>query len=251
MKYILLVAVHGAGGGGWEYYKWKEYIMKYNNDNNTNITFEAIDLLPVNNEYEITTFNDYVNQIIESYNSYNNNNTNNNEYNEVYLIGASMGGCLIAKAAEKIKPTGCIYVCTTIPIFKGLTPIYHNIQHIYPSRIKWKDSPLQDTIDAIPDADINTQIIACQKFKDESGNVLNEIFKGVECEKVTEYNCILVPMNDNTISPSLQIQFGKSINAGIIIIIINISSSSSSISSISSSSSIIIIIIKYYNYHNY
>src|SRR5688572_9695876 len=97
------VMIHGAGGGGWEYRFWKPVFET------AGYRVVAPDLVPERGGYEKTTFDDYVRQVVKAGGT-----------RPDILIGASMGGVLVLKAAERLQPRAIVLVCSTAPKIDGV-----------------------------------------------------------------------------------------------------------------------------------
>src|SRR5215510_5564579 len=85
----VVVAVHGAGGGGWEWGIWARALARRG--------FEVIapDLMPGAHGIEKTSFMDYRSQVMDWCAG---------ARASVVLIGASLGGLLALSAAQRVKP---------------------------------------------------------------------------------------------------------------------------------------------------
>lgn len=216
-----IVCVHGAGGGAWEFDMfWKSIFTSQN------WPFLAINLIPID-PIEETSLEDYTNQIIQQTNSFINSLEKN--YNDVQLVlcGASMGGVLILRIGQILQTKAIICICSTIP--KNCmtinqygheidVPIYSSSKE-YPPRIHWTGLPLQDTIDSLPDATLEVCQIAASQWRDESGQVMNTIVKGLECPidyyASNCYNAVVIPLQDLNITPSSQLRLGQALKATI------------------------------------
>lgn len=203
---LIAICIHGAGGGAWEYDLWKDSMTE------SSIRLIAVHLIPKDgDDYETTHFEDYVQQIIEMSMQF------DRKKSKLFLVGASMGGTLIAKAAETIKPSGMIFVCTTIPkLIPGALHPVGGDNESYPPRVCWARKPGQETVDAIPDATLDIAAWAAANWRDESGCVLNSIAAGVDCDidlLKTIKICVVVPMEDDSISPDKQLQFAHEVSA--------------------------------------
>lgn len=181
------VMVHGAGGGGWEYKFWKPVFEK------AGYRVVAPDLKPVDGGYEKTTFADYVAQIEKAAGK-----------NPAVLIGASMGGVLVLKAAESLHPKAMILVCSTSPAMAN-----PEIGEKYPPVIRWKGGPYKDTVASMPDSDEATRRYAHPRWRDESGAVLNAISAGVRTAKPGCPVLCVIPEADDTIAPARQQELAK------------------------------------------
>lgn len=179
------VMIHGAGGGGWEYHYWRPVFEK------AGFRVVAPDMMPSSHGLAETTFDDYVEQVVKAAGK-----------SPDVLIGASMGGSLVLKAAETCKPKTLILVCTSIPAFPGRSS--STKEPSYPAVVKWANGPFQDTVDSMPDSDAATHRFAHPKWRDESGKVLESISKGVSVKKPAVPTLLIIPESDDTVPPSEQ-----------------------------------------------
>jgi len=179
------VMIHGAGGGGWEYHYWRPVFEK------AGYRVVAPDLMPAAGGLAKTTFSDYVDQVVRA----------SGKSPEV-LIGASMGGSLVLKAAERCQPRTLILVCSSIPAHPGRTVPPRDA--VFPEVVKWANGPFKDTVDSMPDSDDETHRFAHPKWRDESGLVLSEITAGVRVEKPSVPVLVIIPENDDTVRPQDQ-----------------------------------------------
>ncbi len=176
--------IHGAGGGGWEYKFWKSEFEA------RGYRVIAPDLLPVAGDYAKTKFEDYVDQIVKA----------GGKTPDV-LIGASMGGVLVMKAAEKLRPKALVVVCSTLP--KGVLDTAV-AKEPSPPVLRWKGGPYKDTVDSMPDSDEATRKFAWPRWRDESGSVMNTIRAGVTITKPKCPVLVVIPESDDTIPPDHQ-----------------------------------------------
>jgi len=175
---ITVVMVHGAGGGGWEYDKWKP-------------VFEAKgykvvnrDLLPVNHDYAKTKLSDYVKQVVSWC----------PKEGSVILIGASMGGRIALEASQMVHPIAMVLVNSVPP--QGLG------SKAFPPIVKWANGPLKDTIDSMPDSDHATILWAWKRWRNESGQVMHELSQG---QAVIQPNCpviVVIGEKDDEVPPA-------------------------------------------------
>jgi pimeloyl-ACP methyl ester carboxylesterase len=181
----LALFVHGAGGGGWEYKIWKTEFEK------AGYKVVAPDLEPTGGKYENTTFDDYISQIVSAAHG----------QTPTVLAGASMGGVLVIKAAEQLHPKTLILACATQP--KGIVPPKADLKP-NPPLIQWANGPYKDTVDSMPDSDEATRKFAWPRWRNESGQVLNAVQSGVECQAPTCPVLSIIPEADDTIPPADQ-----------------------------------------------
>ena len=176
------VMVHGAGGGGWEYKFWKPVFEA------AGYRVVAPDLIPVKGGYAKTTFDDYVKQIVVA-----------SGPKPAVIIGASMGGILVLKAAEELHPGAIVLLCSTSPAIGTAES-----KEKYPPVIRWKGGSYQDTVDSMPDSDEATRKYAHPRWRDESGAVLNAISAGIKAAKPKCPVLSVIPEADDSIEPAKQ-----------------------------------------------
>lgn len=192
-----VVAVHGAGGGAWEWQLWQQSPLS------SQVDFEAVQLEP-RGSLECTTLDDYVQQVVEFCQRL-------KASGPLYLVGASMGGIVVALSAAILEVVaGVVFVCSTLPI-----PWCPPKRTEYPAVVCWAGGNVQETVEAIPDASHETCRFAAERWRDESGAVLNAISSGIEWKKssITTRYCVVVPLADDTITPNDQIAFGAHLSA--------------------------------------
>jgi pimeloyl-ACP methyl ester carboxylesterase len=176
-----VVMIHGAGGGGWEYDKWKPTFQR------AGWVVIAKDLLPTKGKYEQTQFQDYVNQVVASA----------PKTGKLIYIGASMGGILALKANEKRPADAVILINSVAP--KGVASM--KIGEPLPSVVRWANGPLKDTEDSMPDSDRKTILWAWKLWRNESGAVMNAIRAGIEARKPKCPTLVMIGENDTDVSP--------------------------------------------------
>ncbi len=186
---VTVVMIHGAGGGGWEYEKWRP-------------VFEARgwkvvnrDLVPVHGGYAHTKIGDYVDQVIGWC----------PKNSPVILIGASMGGRLALEAAPKVHPVAIVMV-------NSVPPEGHNPRK-FPSVVKWANGPLKDTIDSMPDSDQATIQWAWKRWRDESGSVMESLSKGGNVLSPTCPVLVVIGESDGDVPPKVSHQVAKRFRA--------------------------------------
>ncbi|MEP0765813.1 MAG: alpha/beta fold hydrolase [Fimbriimonadia bacterium] len=191
-----VVMIHGAGGGGWEYDLWKPVFEKAG----WNVT--APDLLPNEKGLAETTLDDYVAQVIELC----------RKHERVVLVGASMGGMIALKAAEKILPAAVVLVNSSAP--KGI-PGREKPARGVPDIIRWAGGPIEDTRAAMPDSDEATIQKAWKLWRDESGKVIRELRDGVDVAKPTCPVLVVIGREDDTIPPEVSRRVAEAMGADV------------------------------------
>lgn len=182
----VVVMVHGAGGGGWEYDFWKPVWQK------AGFTVIAKDLEPIGGDYGKTTFDDYEKQV-ESWGS-----EAVKAKKPLVLVGASMGGILALKAAEHLHPAAIVLVNSVPP--KGV--VEPKDAPPLPDIVRWKGGPVQDTRDSLPDGDEQTVQYCVPRWRDESGTVMNSIRAGISAEKPTCPVLVVIGKADTDVPPA-------------------------------------------------
>lgn len=191
-----IALVHGAGGGAFEWVKWIDELERVEG-------FEVVsfDLIPSPEGLENTTITDYVDQIISF------------GYSCDVLVGASMGGVLCLLAAKEINPKALVIVCSAIPanVPRSTSPAEH------PLIVQYQGGSWQETAVCLPDADEETIQFLWERWRNESGQVLNEITRGVQVDKPSCPVLSIVPGSDEFVEPSLQRSLASFLDAEVII----------------------------------
>lgn len=190
------VMVHGAGGGGWEYDFWAKEYRK------AGWKVVAKDLMPAKAGLAETQLEDYVVQV-QSWGA--------KAKRPLVLVGASMGGALVLKAAEKLKPDLIVLVDSVPPSGfwknEATAPI--------PPIVKWAGGPLKDTRDAMPDSDEKTIQWAWKKWRDESGAVMTALRQAVPVEPPKCPVLVIVGMKDTDIPPAVSLKVADAFAADV------------------------------------
>jgi pimeloyl-ACP methyl ester carboxylesterase len=171
------VMIHGAGGGGWEYDKWRPVFAR------AGYQVVAKDLVPVKGGYEATRLEDYVRQVVSWC----------PKGRPVVLIGASMGGMLAQLAAARVKAKAVVLVNSTSPEGSGKRDI--------PAVVRWANGPLKDTRDSMPDSDEKTILWAWKKWRDESGAVMTALAAGPKVPAFKAPVLVVIGQKDTDIPP--------------------------------------------------
>ena len=144
----LAIAVHGGGGGAWEWDVWKSEFESLG------FCFHPINLEPEGGGYEETTVDDYVNQIVAFSLQAASRKLGSDTRIDV-LIGASMGGVLSIKACELINPRALILVCSCIPsVVPGQADLDNETivcpKKEFPPVVRWASGNFSDTVSSLP-----------------------------------------------------------------------------------------------------
>lgn len=178
-----VVMVHGAGGGGWEYKYWRPIFEQ------AGCRVEAPDMVPVPGGLAKTRLRDYVNQTVRACGS-----------RPVILVGASMGGVIVLKAASRVNVKALVLVSSAIPAGVGVP----GRRVKYPAVLKWSNGPYSDTVASMPDTEEAIMRDAWPRWRDESGSVLGQIAKGVAVARPRVPVMSVIPDADETVPASDQ-----------------------------------------------
>lgn len=189
-----VVMIHGAGGGGWEYRFWREPFEK------AGWTVVAPDLMPVAGGLAKTRFEDYASQTLAVARG-----------EPLVLIGASMGGVLALKAAERLSPKAIVLVNSVPP--KGIP--YPRPDQDVPDIVEWAGGPWQDTVDAMPDSDRSTRLFAHRRWRDESGAVLRAMRDGIDVARPRCRVLVVVGEADTDIPPETSRTLAEKLGADV------------------------------------
>lgn len=186
------VMIHGAGGGGWEYDKWRPVFER------AGWKVVARDLMPASGGLAKTTLDDYVRQV-ESWCP---------KTGEFVLIGASMGGRIALEVATHLKPKGIVLVNSVPP--EGMSG------RTYPMVVKWANGPLKDTQDSMPDSDRQTILWAWPKWRNESGAVLKAISVGGKISRPSCPMIVVIGESDLDIPPAKSFAVARRFHAKVL-----------------------------------
>jgi len=169
----MIVLVHGAGGGGWEWRLWQRIFVA------GGWTVAAPDLQPGEMGIAATTVNDYVTQIQKWLDT---------EDLPPFVVGASMGGILAALAVEQVNVAGLVLVNSLPPCSVTgwpLAPMH------FPAVISWPAARVQESLRELPDYYPNFDELFPETWRAESGAVMNALYRGVAVT-TPEVPCLVV-----------------------------------------------------------
>lgn len=151
--------LHGAGGGGWEWARWRRVLEA------RGIGVEAPDLMPAPAGLAATAWADYLEQARVLLSAM---------PRPRLLVGASLGGLLAAAVAEAAD---ALVLVNPLPPAPWASQLPHRE---WPEVVAWgREARLESTRRAIPDADPATALFAFRCWRDESGRVLREAYAGI------------------------------------------------------------------------
>lgn len=155
-----VLAVHGAGGGGWEWAVWAPVLAA------RGWRLRAPDLAPAATGLAGTRFEHYQAQVEQAGLAL---------PAPGVLLGASLGGLLALAAGTRVGPAALVLVNAMPPAGVGaaMTP------RRWPQVVPWSTAPLAGTVADLPDADLASARWAHRRWRDESGAVLTQAQSGI------------------------------------------------------------------------
>lgn len=165
-----MLFLHGAGGGAWEWNIWIRVFKAHG------FHCHALDLLPSNSGLEITSLEDYSQQVQQHLLGM---------AAPKIIVGASLGGLLALMNSELADALVLINPMPPAP-WHAQMPGRDN----YPDVIPWQtNASLQGTRRALFDADEMTCLFALRHWRNESGLVMNDAMQG---EEIVRPKCLLL-----------------------------------------------------------
>lgn len=192
--------IHGAGGGGWEWKFWQEEFER------AGWKVIAPDLMPAKAGIAATTAEDYIEQVVQAATA---------AGEQPVLIGASMGGILALKAAERLKPRAIVLVNSVPPA--GVEWSRRQQREEVPDVIEWSKSPLKETADALWDSTQEVIEWAHERWRDESGAVLRALREGMPAESPACPVLVIASDKDTDIPPEVSRQVAEKYSADFVL----------------------------------
>lgn len=196
----MALMIHGAGGGGWEWKFWQEEFER------AGWKVVAPDLMPSDRGIAATTVEDYIEQVVQAASA---------AGERPVLIGASMGGILVLKAAERVTPRAVVLVNSVPPA--GVEWSRRQQREEIPDVIEWSKSPLKETADALWDSTREVIEWAHERWRDESGAVLRTLREGVQAEKPSCPVLVIASDKDTDISPEVSRRLAESLSGDFVL----------------------------------
>jgi len=151
-----VLCIHGAGGGGWEWGIWQRVL------GTRGWRVLAHDLMPGSAGLAATHFADYATQV---------HYWRSALAEPGMLVGASLGGLLALQAAAQMPPAALVLINPLPPAGFEQRPA----QRTYADIVPWgRERSLRRTQRALVDGDAAACLFAWRRWRDESGQVLNE-----------------------------------------------------------------------------
>ena len=196
--------VHGAGGGGWEWNVWARVFAA------SGFAVQVLDLQPARAGLAQTRLGDYSAQVaghVESLRS-------RDRDGKIVLVGASLGGLLALMNAGWADALVLVNPMPPAPPHPGL-PARDN----YPAIVPWgTNATLESTRRALPDADEATCLYAFRRWRDESGEVLNDARAGLAVATVVRPILVMASECDEDVSAQSSVELAGTLGADLFLV---------------------------------
>jgi hypothetical protein len=177
------LALHGAGGGGWEWKLWRDVLAA------SGIEPVAPDLLPIAAGLSETGYEHYLQQANVALAALPRPRA---------VIGASLGGLLAMGCAQAADALVLVNPLPPAPWAASLPA------RDWPDVVPWRrEARLASTRRALPDADDATALFAFRHWRDESGAVLRAAHAGIHVNKPACRVLCVVSKHDEDVPPAL------------------------------------------------
>ncbi len=156
------LAIHGAGGGGWEWALWQRVWRAHTR------TLQAPDLVPAGGGLAQTRLAHYLAQMRAAATA----------LRRPVLIGASLGGLIALAIAADVDASALVLVDPLPP--RGIVP-RPAVRALPQDIVPWGSRRrFASTQRALPDADEAARLYAFRRWRDESAAVVREAAAGIE-----------------------------------------------------------------------
>lgn len=175
--------LHGAGGGSWEWNRWRPVWEA------EGVRVAAPDLEPIDAGLAATALDDYAVQARAALRALPRPRA---------VVGASLGGLLAAMVADEADALVLVNPLPPAPFAQRMPA------REWPDTVRWRgDARLAATCRALPDADDATRLFAFRHWRDESGRVLREAQAGVEVPRPACPTLCIASLEDDDVPAAL------------------------------------------------
>jgi len=175
--------IHGAGGGAWEWNRWRGVLETHA------LAVQALELRPAPQGLAATALQDYIQQVQLALRV---------SQRPRVLVGASLGGLLAARCASEADALVLVNPLPPAPWHQRL------VQRQWNRVVPWQQNArLHSTREAMTDADDASALWAFRHWRDESGQVLREAHAGIEVGKPDCPALFVVSKRDEDVPPEI------------------------------------------------
>ena len=120
------------------------------------------------------------------------------------LVGASMGGAIALHAASALSPSPSAVVLIN-PVVPRPWAQPTRTSRALPDVLRWAGSSLESTASSLYDSTPEVQRWACERWRDESGAVMRELYSGYTARRPSCPTLFVVSLADQDVPPDQQL----------------------------------------------
>ncbi|HET6784080.1 MAG TPA: alpha/beta fold hydrolase [Pseudoxanthomonas sp.] len=181
--------IHGAGGGAWEWNRWRGVLEAQA------IATQILELQPAAQGLSATALQDYAAQVRAALQALR---------RPRILVGASLGGLLAAMCARKADALVLVNPLPPAPWHQRL-PV-----RSWDPTVPWqRNAQLHSTRQAMQDADDASALWAFRHWRDESGQALSQAHAGAEVAKPDCPALFVVSRQDGDVPPEIILEWAQ------------------------------------------
>jgi pimeloyl-ACP methyl ester carboxylesterase len=181
--------VHGAGGGAWEWNRWRGVMEAHA------IAAQVMQLQPAAQGLASTALQDYATQVRSALQGL---------QRPRVLVGASLGGLLAAMCADEAEALVLVNPLPPAPWHRRLPA------RAWEPVVPWRgNARLHSTRQAMQDADDASALWAFRCWRDESGRALSQAQAGIEVAKPECPALFAVSAQDEDVAPGIILEWAQ------------------------------------------
>lgn len=193
-----VLMLHGAGGGGWEWNRWRPVFEA------AGWRVDTPELQPAAGGISVTGLDDYLGQLREGL----------SRKPVDALVGASLGGLLCLAAGDSVArlPRVLVNPLPPLPEAAALPP-----RAAHPEVIGWSSQArFRGTHDAMPDSVSSARLFAYRHWRDESGRALNAARAGIPLPTCTAPCLVMASEQDRDVPVELSAALALRLRASLL-----------------------------------
>lgn len=181
--------IHGAGGGAWEWNRWRGVLDAHA------IAAQVLELQPAAQGLATTALQDFTAQVRTALRGL---------QRPRVLAGASLGGLLAAMCASEADALVLVNPLPPAPWHRRL------VTRSWDPVVPWqRNARLHSTRQAMRDADDASALWAFRRWRDESGHALSQAYAGVEIAKPDCPALFVVSRQDEDVPPEIILEWAQ------------------------------------------